>query len=311
MSTSVLSLSRVELEALPITTDDVVERIEQLILGQGDGTVWNAPKIAVVPPDERYLMATLAACDDPPYMAVKSLLQNPRNPARGLPTINALVTLLHGETGVPLATIDGNWVTAVRTAGLSAVAARRLARPDSASLAFIGCGVQAHSHLDALAALFPLTEVRAFGRGALNRDALCAAARERGLEARASVSAEDAIRGADMVVTSVTCPPALEPFLDAGWLSPGAFAAVTDRGPWQPQSMVELDRIIIDDMAQEALMDEPMVAPELVSGDLTGLVTGAIASRQNADERTAFVFRGLALGDLALAALAYESAVVR
>src|SRR5262245_65826622 len=98
-------------------------------------------------------MATLAMADDPPYMAVKSLLLNPRNPERGLPSINSLVTLLDGNTGVPLAVMDGNWITAVRTAGVSAVAAKRLARPDSSIAAFVGCGVQARTHADALAAV--------------------------------------------------------------------------------------------------------------------------------------------------------------
>jgi ornithine cyclodeaminase/alanine dehydrogenase len=64
---------------------------------------------------------------------------NPRNRERGLPDINAAVTLLDSDTGLPLAIIDGNWVTAVRTAGLSAVAAKRLARPDASIAAFIGC----------------------------------------------------------------------------------------------------------------------------------------------------------------------------
>ena len=70
--------------------------------------------------------------------------------------------LLDSQTGLPLAVIDGNWVTARRTAGLSAVAAKRLARPDSASIAFIDCGVQARNHLDAFCDIFPLREVRAF-----------------------------------------------------------------------------------------------------------------------------------------------------
>ncbi|SEQ84140.1 ornithine cyclodeaminase/alanine dehydrogenase [Nitrosomonas sp. Nm51] len=69
--------------------------------------------------------------------------------------------------------LDGGWVTAARTAGLSAVAAKRLAKIDSSVAAFIGCGVQARSHLKVFADLFPLTEIRAFGRGAENRDKLC------------------------------------------------------------------------------------------------------------------------------------------
>ena len=218
------------------------------------------------------------------------------------------MTLLDSETGVPLAAIDGNWVTAMRTAGLSAVAAKYLARPDASVAAFIGCGVQANSHLQAFAEMFPLEQIRAFGRGAANRDALCRRAEGMGLTAVASASARAAVSDADLIVSSVTLVTSgLAPFLDAGWLRPGAFATITDVGaPWRPDRMSAFDRIIIDDLEQEAAMDKPMVDPDLVSGDLTGLVRGEAPGRRADDETTAFVFRGLALGDLALAALAYQ-----
>jgi ornithine cyclodeaminase/alanine dehydrogenase-like protein (mu-crystallin family) len=304
-----LYLSRSTLEGLDLHTEDVVESIEHLILGRSRSKVWNAPKAVIKPPDGRYMMATLSAADDPPFLAVKSLIINPRNRERGLHDINSLVTLLDSDTGLPLAVMDGNWITAVRTAGLSAVAAKRLARPDSSIAAFIGCGVQAHSHLQALSAMFPLKEIRAFGRGSANRDALCQAAEKLGFLAAASSTAREAVRDADLVVTSVTFSPQLVPFIDARWLRPGAFATVTDFGdPWLNDGMPAFDRIVIDDMEQEARMPEPLVEPELVSGDLTGLVNGDITGRRSDDEKTAFIFRGLAIGDLALAALAFDRA---
>jgi ornithine cyclodeaminase/alanine dehydrogenase-like protein (mu-crystallin family) len=297
------------LERLSITTGEVVDSIEQLIIAQRRGQVWCAPKAVVLPGDERYIMATLAVADEPRLVATKSLVLNPRNRERGFAAINSLVTLLDSETGLPLAVIDGNWVTARRTAGLSAVAAKRLARPDSASAAFIGCGVEARSHLDAFCDMFPLREIHAFGRGAANRDALCRAAEARGLTAVASETAKDAIGHADLVVTSVTLLPELKPFLDARWLRPGAFATITDLGlPWLPEGMAAFERIVIDDLEQEAKMSKPMVAPPLVAGDLSSLVCGDLPGRENAEERTAFVFRGLALGDLAVAGLAYGRA---
>src|SRR5262249_39845215 len=153
--------------------------------------------------------------DAPPVVATKSLVLNPRNPQRGLAAINSVVTLLDSETGLPLAIIDGNWVTAWRTAGFSASAAKRLARPDAAAIAFIGCGVQARSHLAVFNDLFPLREIHAFGRGTTNRDALCRAAEALGLKALASETAKEAIGDADIIVTSVTLLPNPEPFLDA------------------------------------------------------------------------------------------------
>jgi ornithine cyclodeaminase/alanine dehydrogenase len=70
--------------------------------------------------------------------------------------------------------------------------------------------------------------------------------------------------------------------------------------------MTAFDRIVIDDLEQESTMPQPMVRPELVAGDITGLVSGDVDGRQSKSERAAFVFRGLALGDLALAGLAYQ-----
>jgi ornithine cyclodeaminase/alanine dehydrogenase len=296
-----------ELDALGISPGEAVDSIERLIRGRASEQAWNAPKSSLLLPGGRFLMTTLAAADDPPFVAVKSLALNPRNPERGQPLMNSLVTLLDVETGRPLAVLDGNWVTAIRTAALSAVAARRLARPDAAIAAFVGCGVQARSHLRVFAELFPLKEIRAVARGRSNRDALCRAGEALGLAAAACDSAREAVRGADLVVTSVTSSPGLEPFVDARWLAPGAFAAVTDLAlPWVRDGMSAFDRIVIDDLEQEAAMAQPMVSPELVSGDLGGLVNGHVTGREDDTERTAFVFRGLALGDLALAGLAYQ-----
>ena len=142
-----LYLSRDALDGLELSYRDVMASIERVIHGRAKGAVWNAPKAVILPPDGGYVMGTLAAADDPPYMVMKSLIINPERSARGLPGINASVTLSDGFSGTPLAVMDGNWITAVRTAGLNAVVATRLARADSASIAFIGCGVQAQSHL--------------------------------------------------------------------------------------------------------------------------------------------------------------------
>ncbi|HZM47303.1 MAG TPA: NAD(P)-binding domain-containing protein [Burkholderiales bacterium] len=302
-------LSPAALDSLELSTTEVVESIEALLRSAKQSRAWSAPKPVIKPPDGRYLMATLSAADDPPFMAVKALLLNPRNPERGLSSINSLVVLQDGDTGLPLAVIDGNWITAVRTAGLSAVAAKRLANPRASTIAFIGCGVQAQSHLRALVELFPLKEVRAFGRGAANRDALCRTAERRGLAAIAAATARDAISAADIVVSSVPLTPRPDPFVDARWLKPGAFATLPDLAlPWLRDSMGAFARIVIDDREQEATMPEPMVEPQLVSGDLADLVAGSVAEVSSRSERTAFVFRGMGLADLALAALAYQRA---
>jgi ornithine cyclodeaminase/alanine dehydrogenase len=304
---SIPYLSEELLVGLGITTTEVIDSIEALIVGSAQSTVWSAPKAVIMPPDGRYMMAALAAADDPPLLAVKTLVLNPRNPDRGLPQINGLVTMLDSETGLPVAIMDGNWITAVRTAGLSAVAAKHMARQDSSVAAFIGCGVQAQSHLRAFADMFPLEEIRVFGRGQANIDRMRQTADELGLASVVCASGEETVTGADLIVTTVTYSEALVPFLNAGWLKPGSFAAITDLGaPWQKDSFTAFDRLTIDDLKQEAALPNKLAPPEMVTGDLSGLVLGDFSGRNDSNDRTAFVFRGHALGDLALAALAFE-----
>ena len=304
---SIPYLSEDVLSGLGITTTDVIYSIETFITGSANGTVWSAPKAVITPPDGRYMMAALAAADDPAFLAVKTVVLNPRNTDRGLPQINGLVTMLDSETGLPVAILDGNWITAVRTAGLSAVAAKHMANPNASIAAFVGCGVQARSHLQTFTDMFPLDGIRVFGRGQANIDSLGKLAGDLGVSSRICASGEDAIKNADLIITSITATGQSDPFLDANVLSPGCFAAITDLGvPWHKSSFHAFDQLAIDDTAQEATLPNKLAAPEHVTGDLSELVLGKFKGRNHVDDRTAFVFRGHALGDLALAALAFQ-----
>lgn len=307
--TGFLYLTERDLSGLGVTPAEAADRVEKAVLAQARGDILTAPKSTITPGDGRYLMSTLSVSDDPQVVAVKSVVLNPRNAGRDIPVINATMVLLDSETGALRAVLDANWITAIRTAALSSVVARRLADPRSADIAFIGSGVQALSHLDAFADLFPLKTVTVFGRGRANIDRLCAAARDKGLVANSVDSAGEALEGADIVVSSITATYDGPEFLNANRLKPGAFATITDLGvPWIKASMAAFNTIIIDDLQQEAAMPKPMVAPDLVLGDLAGFLSGGITAKFLPDNRCAFVFRGVAIGDFALAALAYEKA---
>lgn len=302
-------LSEQVLRELDLSTHDVINCIEAAIVGARDGTVRSAPKaVMTVPEDGRYMMAALAAMDDPNYLTVKTVVLNPANPDEGLPQINGLVTVLDSRTGLPVAIIDGNWITAVRTAGLSAVASKYLARRGADSIGFIGCGVQAHSHLVAFNDLYPLKRVKIFGRGQSNIDRLATASGELGLQVAITSTGQQAIEDVDLVVTSITATTDSPPFLDADGLRQGAFATITDLGvPWHRDSLANLDRVVIDDLDQEAAQSSKLCDPSIVSGDLSGLVLGDTPGRSAASDRTAFLFRGHALGDLALSVLAMQN----
>ena len=307
MVSNIPVLSAQDLAALNISTKDVVAAIDQTIAGAANGTVHAAPKAVMMPPDGRYMMAAMAAADDPPLLAVKTVVLNPDNPKSGLPQINGLVVMLDSYTGLPAAVLDGNWITAVRTAGLSAAAATRLANPDSKRILFVGCGVQAESHFDAFNDLFPLHQAILYGRGRANIEKLAAHIEATGVAVEEASDPVSASADADIVVSSVTYSKQLQPFLDAERLKPGAFAAITDLGaPWINDRLGAFDILVIDDVAQEQTMPNKLAPMEMISGDLTGLVTGTLAGRTSANQRTAFLFRGHGLGDLALSALAYE-----
>jgi len=313
---SFVYLSDDDLSTLGITTEEVLDATEAAIRGREEGSVWAAPKATILPPDGRYMMAALAAMSDPPLLANKTVLLNPRNPERGLPQINGLISLLNADTGLPVAVLDANWITGIRTAGASAVAARYMARKESSVIAFIGCGVQAHSHLELFSDMFPIARIKTFSRGRPRQEILCAAAAEKGISGDICDTAHDAVSDADIIVTSITVTydPDFKPFLDANWMKPGAFAAVTDLGvPWIQDTLSVLDRVIIDDLEQEATMDKKVAPAEVVQGDLAGVVMGRATGRTDGpagdNERTAFMFRGVPLGDLALSALCYRKAM--
>ena len=301
-------LSRADLEALNIGTQEIVDSVERVIRASAAGTVWAAPKAVVTPPDDqRYMMAALAAMDHPSLLAVKTVVLNPENTANGLPQINGLVTMLDSVTGLPAAVMDGNWITAVRTAALSATAARRMAGSEAATIGFVGCGVQARSHLNSFADIFPLKHAIYFGRGQTNQDKLALEAQQRGLTSAPCESGQEVVENCDLLVTTVTHTGGAAPFLDATGMKPGAFTAIVDLGaPWKRESFAALDKLVIDDLEQEAALPNKLCDPTLIHCDLSQLVLGENKGRTAPSDRTAFIFRGHALGDLALSALALE-----
>ena len=302
-------LSDDDLAGLGITPPELADAIEQAIAEVDAGQLHTTPKSAILPGGGRYMMSTLAVGDYAGLTVLKTVSVCPENPGKGLPAITGAIVALDAQTGQLRAVLGADWITAHRTAALSAVAARRLADPASSVVAFVGCGVQARSHLDAFAAMFPLTEVRAFGRGQANARALCDKAAEMGLRAVIADSAEDALRGADLVVTSVTLDYSIAPFLDTAWLKPGAFAAITDLGiPWLANGWDRFANIVIDDNAQEASSKKKLCPPELVSADLAELVLGHKVLARDPARPSAFAFRGIALGDFAATALVLERA---
>jgi alanine dehydrogenase len=238
------------------------------------------------------------------------------NSSRGLPNVTSLIILTELATGQPLAILDGNWITAARTAAMTAVAAAYLARPESRTIGFIGCGVQARSHLSSLASALPgLTHLRAFSRTRRSSENFAEEARRLGLKAEVVEHPRAAVEGAEVIVTSVPAQPGLQPFLDPAWIEPGGFVAAVDLGRcWIAGSFrQDFDLLTTDDHLQSSALAAtgklPYAGP--FDADLGDFVMGRHPGRRRAEDRVLFLFPGMVLGDLAIAAMIYAMACER
>jgi ornithine cyclodeaminase/alanine dehydrogenase-like protein (mu-crystallin family) len=239
---------------------------------------------------------------------------NPRS--NGLPTIQGCIVLVDATNGRVLAIMDSIEITAQRTAAASAVAARHLARRDAAAVAFVGCGVQAHCHLDCLLALpdFAFRSVCMFDPDPAGAARLREHALAHGLEASAATSAAAACRAADIVVT---CTPSAEPVVHAGDIRPGTFiAAVGADNPHKNEiaaDLMAMARVVPDITAQAAVMGDLRAAIaagamtlDTVHAELAAVVTQSRPGRSDDDEIFIFDSTGTAIEDLVAANLVYE-----
>ena len=298
-------LSRRDVERLAVSAREIADRLETLLVAERTGDAWEAPKASIAPGDGRFSLALLSAAREPSLSVLKTVGLSPGNTARGLPHIGGVIVVHDGESGLPVAILDAEHITAVRTAAISLVAARRLARPESTSIGFIGCGVQAGSHLDALASELPIERIVAWSRRRKSAEALCARARVAGIAGGVTEDAGDAVSGVDIVVSSIPDQPGFRPFLDAGKLGPGAFAIGVDLGrSWITETFSAFARVVVDSLPRHAAA--PFLTSVPVEADLVTLI--GEPRRMDRTARTAFMFRGVGLGDLAAASICLDRA---
>ena len=305
----ILYLSNADIAVSGTTLAMVEAAVEAMFAAKAAGSAVMKPKLGLHPPGRALFLASPGVLESPAYAGVK-WVGVADNHDRGLPHIAGVILLSDAETGMPVSIMDARWITAVRTAAITTVAARRLARPDAATIAFIACGVQARSHLDALRPHFPLTRVRAYSRRLATAEAFAEEARGQGLEAEAFAEPRAAIEGADIVITSTPAAPPTAPFLDAAWVAAGSFVGMVDLGlSWHAESLAGLDRVVTDDIDQAG--SERIAYAKAYDGDVAGLVAGSTPGRVGERERCGLIFAGLGLADVAVAAAVYRQAAER
>ena len=222
---------------------------------------------------------------------------------QGIPTHHAMILLFRPETGEPLVTMDGRLITEMRTAAVSAVATDHLARTDTPVLAILGSGVQAQSHLEALRIVRKFREVRVWSP----RHAKEFASK---FGVSAASSAEEAVRGADVIVVATS---ATMPVLWDEWLSPGAHinAIGATRPNWREldDELLRKARIYVE--SREAAMKESgdIIAAGNIFAEVGEVVAGSKPGRQSDDETTLYKSVGVAIEDIRSADLVYRRAL--
>jgi ornithine cyclodeaminase/alanine dehydrogenase-like protein (mu-crystallin family) len=304
MEVVVLSNAEVR-ELLPVS--ECIDVMAQALIDLANGDVWHPLRTVMRPPEEASLMGMMAAHRSAPSAdyGIKVVCIFPGNRARGLESHFGTVTLFDGDTGAPLAIVDAGAVTAIRTAAVSAVATRELARAKADRLAVLGAGIQARAHLEALAAVRSFESARIWGRTEAHARTV---AEEADLPFAVEIvaSAREAVAGADVIATTTASP---EPIIAREWLAPGAH--INAVGSSIPTAR-EIDARTMADAALFAdrresfyaeagdyLLALDEIGPREVRAELGEVLTGAGEGRRTDDELTLFKSLGLAAEDLA------------
>jgi len=313
-----LLLSRTDVAA-SLSLDDCIAAVENAFRMAGRGEA-PAPGILGYRTDAGGFHVKVAALHlSRPYFAAKLNANFTENRQRfGLPTIQGVVALFDADNGLPLALMDSIEITLLRTAAATAVAAKYLARPDSAVALVCGCGAQGRAQLRALTRVLPIARVHAYDADAAAAERFAQElAPALDLEIMPTADPGAALRRADV---AVTCTTSRGPFLRQKDVPAGMFLAAVGADAHDKQ---ELDpailrdaRLVVDSREQCATIGElhhalvqGVFASPSEAAELAEVVAGGKPGRQSLEEITVFDSTGVALEDVAAAAAAYEEAL--
>ena len=305
-----------------LSMDDLIDAMEAALAQFSAGGARQPLRSVIeVGPDHAVYAVMPAFVTDPPALGTKLVTVYGSNAARGLPTHLATIVLLDPETGALMAILDGRYITEARTAAVSAASARHLARGDARVLAVLGSGVQARSHIEAIARVRSLTDIRIWSRTRANVDVLIAEMQPHvRAPLHAAASASEAARGAD-IIALVTA--SRDPVLDHDAVSEGAhICAVGACRPNQREmdtALVRNARVFVDSRTGALAEAGDLVIPiqegafdaSHIAGELGEVFGGRLAGRRSASEITVFKSLGMAIEDVAAARLAWERASAR
>ena len=319
METVVVSAQEVE-ELLPM--DECIDLMAGTLetLGRGEGI--NPLRTGMLLPDNVGLLGLMPSyLADPPAVGIKVVTVFPGNHGTEFDSHQGAVLLFEMENGSLLAVIDASSITAIRTAATSGLATRLLAREDAGDLALLGTGVQGRTHLEAMLAVRPMRRVRAWSPTPERLERFAdEQSSKHGIEVEAAASAEDAVRGADIICTVSS---AKEPILLGAWIEAGAHINAAGSSVKFTRELdtaaVVKSRLFVD--RRESTLNEAgdflfpkqegAIDDDHIVGEIGEILLGDCAGRQSDDEITLFKSLGLGVEDLASAHHIYKKAVER
>jgi ornithine cyclodeaminase len=312
----ILILNHSEVENL-LPVRECIPVMSDALASLARGEVHQPLRMVVRPPGANGAMGLMPShrSGGQPAYGVKVVCIFPDNPRKGLDAHQGSVMLLSGETGELLALMNASAITAIRTAAVSAVATQILARADASELAIVGSGVQARTHIEAMACARQIKRARVASRDFENAKRFAEEMRPRyefPLEPVETV--EQAVSGADLIVIATT---AHEPIVKREWIAPGAHLnAVGSSVPTAREidsALVAASSLFVD--RRESTINESgdyllalgegAIRPDHIRAEIGELLIGAGQGRTSADEITLFKSLGLAVEDLAAAEYLY------
>lgn len=274
--------------------------------------------VLMVGPTKAYFGLMPAYLPAPASLGAKLVTVFGENHKRNLPSHLATILLLDPETGALQAIMDGRYITEARTAAVSAVSARFLAKPEASTLAIIGSGVQARSHLEAYQLVRQLKQVRIWSPKQRSREQFVEEMRGHvPVPIAAADSAEAAVRGADLIVLVTSSPT---PVIEDAWVSKGAHVvcvgACRPDQQEMPPALVARSRLFVDSKAA-AIVEAGDIVRNIaaglfgeshIRGEIGELVLGRVPGRTAADDVTVFKSLGMAVEDVVAADLVFRRA---
>ncbi|MBV2143660.1 ornithine cyclodeaminase family protein [Falsochrobactrum sp. TDYN1] len=313
MINDLLYLSRMEVEHLVPSRSALRVAVAEAVRNTASGQLKFLPKSTLAYATGHSFQSMPALVSDREGKGVATIKWVSVVPAMAqssIDNVHSIICVNDLGTGRPLAIMDGNYITLVRTAALSALAAEHMLAIEPISIGFIGCGQQAAEHLLAFCDLYPsLKNVACFSRSQGSAQKLANSALALSLKPHITPTPEDLLQNCDIVISTVPSAPGFAPFLDAEMMKDNALAIMVDLGrSWLPEGFRAFEHIATDSLHQSMYPYDNQgneVRAAKAQVDLETLVKHPLESTG----KKAFFFKGIASADLAVAAIVYQRAL--